>query len=127
MYQLKHFKIDEFKCPCCGQVHMNEAFIKALDYARDLAKIPFVVVSGYRCPKHNAEVGGVPDSAHTKGMAADIRCENSSDRFIMIEAARAAGIKRIGIGENFLHFDIDPSKPQRVMWTYYKELKRSKR
>jgi zinc D-Ala-D-Ala carboxypeptidase len=124
---MKHFTIDEFKCPCCGEVHMQEVFLKTLDYARDLAEIPFVITSGYRCPKHNAKIGGQPNSAHTKGFAADIKCTNSKDRFTIVEAARQAGIKRIGIGENFIHLDIDPDKPQRVMWTYYNELKRSKR
>lgn len=34
------------------------------------------VNSGYRCPKHNREVGGVPNSQHTRGEAADIRCDD---------------------------------------------------
>ena len=33
---------------------------------------PVVVSSGYRCPEVNAAVGGVPDSAHVQGLAADI-------------------------------------------------------
>jgi hypothetical protein len=33
---------------------------------------PVTVSSGYRCPEVNAAVGGVPDSAHIHGLAADI-------------------------------------------------------
>ncbi|HWX91142.1 MAG TPA: D-Ala-D-Ala carboxypeptidase family metallohydrolase [Terriglobales bacterium] len=34
---------------------------------------PAVVNAGYRCPRHNQDVGGVPSSEHTRGLAADIR------------------------------------------------------
>lgn len=33
---------------------------------------PIIVTSGYRCPELNAKVGGVPNSAHLYGYAADI-------------------------------------------------------
>lgn len=32
------------------------------------------ILSGYRCPELNAKVGGVPDSQHLRGEAADITC-----------------------------------------------------
>jgi zinc D-Ala-D-Ala carboxypeptidase len=35
---------------------------------------PIQVTSGYRCPALNAAVGGVPDSAHLLGCAADFLC-----------------------------------------------------
>ena len=35
---------------------------------------PIHVTSGYRCPELNARVGGVSNSAHTSGLAADILC-----------------------------------------------------
>lgn len=34
---------------------------------------PLVISSGYRCPRLNAAVGGVANSQHLKGEAADIR------------------------------------------------------
>ena len=33
---------------------------------------PVTINSGYRCPTHNRNVGGVSNSRHTKGEAADI-------------------------------------------------------
>ena len=116
---MKYFKIDEFKCPCCGKTDMNKEFLEKIDKARELAGVPFVITSGYRCPKHNKEVGGKPDSAHTKGLAADIKCIRSRDRFKIIKALIDAGFTRFGIGKNFIHADIDSSKPQEVVWTYY--------
>ena len=42
------------------------------------------VSSSYRTPEHNAEVGGVPNSYHTKGLAFDFSGSNSQ-----MEAAKA--------------------------------------
>lgn len=36
--------------------------------------IPIVINSGYRTRPHNAIVGGVPDSNHTRGTAVDVSC-----------------------------------------------------
>ena len=44
-----------------------------LDPLREAYGKPIVVTSGYRCPKLNKAVGGVPKSQHLKGEAADIR------------------------------------------------------
>ncbi|MCQ2294461.1 MAG: D-Ala-D-Ala carboxypeptidase family metallohydrolase [Bacteroidales bacterium] len=43
-----------------------------LDPARERWGKPLVVTSGYRCKKLNALVGGVADSQHLRGCAADI-------------------------------------------------------
>ena len=70
--------MEEFRCKCCGQVAFPEnieALVEnVLDPAREKLGAPIVVNSGYRCPKHNAAVGGVTNSQHMKGEAADIRC-----------------------------------------------------
>jgi zinc D-Ala-D-Ala carboxypeptidase len=39
-----------------------------------LGSVPMRVSSGYRCPALNAAVGGVRDSAHLNGLAADFVC-----------------------------------------------------
>ena len=74
---MKHFKMEEFRCKCCGQVAFPEnieALVEnVLDPAREKLGAPITVNSGYRCPKHNAEVGGVANSQHMKGEAADVR------------------------------------------------------
>ena len=76
---MKHFRKEEFLCRC-GKCEMSaeaEANIVALvenvlDPAREKFGKPIIVNSGYRCPKHNAAVGGVANSQHTRGEAADI-------------------------------------------------------
>jgi zinc D-Ala-D-Ala carboxypeptidase len=99
---------------------MEPAFLNMLDAARTLAGIPFHINSGYRCVKHNADkqVGGSPTSSHLIGVAVDLRCELSSERFIILYALLDAGFKRIGIGGSFIHVDLDLMKPQNVIWKY---------
>lgn len=37
---------------------------------------PLTINSGYRCPKLNDKVGGVPTSQHVLGQAADVACDD---------------------------------------------------
>ena len=115
---MKHFDIDEFTCPTCGKAKMDGNFLAMLDRARDMANVPFVVNSGYRCHTQNMKVGGKPGSSHTRGMGADIQAIDSQIRFRILEAALAVGFTRIGIGSTFIHLDSDETKPQCVSWTY---------
>ena len=48
-----------------------------LDPAREALGEPIVVNSGYRSPQLNRCVGGVPDSQHVKGEAADLRTRSA--------------------------------------------------
>ncbi len=84
--------------------------------------------SGWRCQKHNIEVGGEPNSAHLYGLAADIRAETSRMRFDILINAFSVGISRIGFGRNFIHLDIGNVKnpneyPANVVWDYYPKAK----
>lgn len=51
---------------------------EVLEPARTLADEPFIITSGYRCEKLNKLVGGVPNSFHLKGMAADIKANGTN-------------------------------------------------
>ena len=97
---------------------MDSTFIYMLDSARTIAGIPFKINSGYRSASHNKLVGGVSNSAHTKGYAADIKVNNSNERKIILSALQKAGFNRFGIGRTFIHVDNDPSKPSNVIWLY---------
>lgn len=89
-----------------------------LDDLRRRAKVPVLLRSGFRDSEYNAKVGGVKDSSHCKGLAMDISCSDSSHRLLYLRSALAAGFRRIGIGKDFLHLDIDSDKPQDVIWLY---------
>ena len=44
-----------------------------LDPVRDMVRTPIIITSGYRCPQVNRLVGGVNNSQHMSGCAADFR------------------------------------------------------
>ncbi len=67
-----HFDSSEFTCHCCGRGTVDPKLIELLEQLRAKAGVPIHINCGYRCPKHNAEVGGVPNSQHVEGTAADI-------------------------------------------------------
>ena len=50
-----------------------------LDPMRRMLQTPITITSGYRCVKLNKAVGGVPNSWHTKGNAADIRVKDEEE------------------------------------------------
>lgn len=77
-----------------------------------------IVNSGYRCKKWNKKKGGKPNSAHRRGTAVDIKCTNSTMRYLLIKYALEAGFKRIGIGSRFIHLDVDVELPSSVAWVY---------
>lgn len=68
----ENFSLREFQCPCCHAVMIHPRLAAALQKLRCARGKPVVITSGYRCARHNAEVGGVPRSRHTRGLAADI-------------------------------------------------------
>src|SRR5574343_1637449 len=101
---MKYFSMDEFKCSCCGKAKMDTLFLAQLDNARDYAGEPFFINSGYRCEKHNKEVGSTSRN-HTSGKAADISCTTGPMRIKMIMGLIRAGFRRIGIKKTFIHAD----------------------
>ena len=106
-----------FFCPCCGEKgRVSPWLIHLLNKIREGLGKPMYVNSGYRCKKHNEKVGGKENSAHRRGTAADIKCTNSHDRFIIIELAYEVGFKRLKPYPTFIHLDVDVELPQEVMW-----------
>lgn len=50
-----------------------------LDPLRRIHQQPIIITSGYRCVQLNKAVGGVPNSWHTKGKAADIHIKDEDE------------------------------------------------
>lgn len=81
---MRFFKEKEFVCRCCGELppyareNVKALVAAVLDPARERFGKPIIVNSGYRCAKHNREVGGVTQSQHLVGEAADIRCHTDT-------------------------------------------------
>ena len=97
--------------------NMDVNFLAKLDEAREFAGIPFVINSAYRSPTHPESIKN-PTSSHIKGLAVDIKSNDSITRFKVLNALIAVGFNRIGIAKTFIHVDLDYDKSQNVIWTY---------
>lgn len=86
-YDWKYFTLDEFlnsyvarqhgltlNIPAFAKQNLDQLVRFTLDPARDMLKNPIHVNSGYRSKTLNELVGGVPNSRHLRGLAADVSC-----------------------------------------------------
>ncbi len=124
---IKYFTSTEFDSPDVrgSGVGMDMGFVGKLDKLRDMVGEPLTILSGYRTEAHNASLpNSVDGSAHERGLAADIAALSSGLRLKILRGAFALGFRRIGLGDSFIHLDIDTTKPQDVCWTYPPTAKR---
>jgi len=107
----KYFSDEELTCHCCGQYPkggMDQNLLDLLDDIREAVGGPVEISNAYRCPEHNAAVGGVSNSQHVQGTAADVIVPPgwTVDRL----AALASTLDADGIGRyyasNFVHVDV---------------------
>jgi uncharacterized protein YcbK (DUF882 family) len=111
-----HFSRKELACRCCGRLIVDPRLIEALEALRQLGGVSIVIHAGYRCPAHNREVGGVPNSEHTRGLAADIHIPGLSLQQMYAMASEVPQFAQGGIGAydtNFLHVDV---RDHRARW-----------
>lgn len=121
--KIKYFKASEFDCkslPGSGGTGMDYRLVDKLDRLRHAWGRPIVVNSGFRTPTHNASVGGKPNSAHLRGLAADCRTDDLRDAIKFAIFAAARGFTRIGVDlkGKYVHLDVDPSLPGPAIWFY---------
>ena len=113
MNDTKNFKASEFACKHCGENKIDQRVIDLAQAIRDELGQAVRVNSGYRCPVHNANVGGVKGSNHTKGLAADLSCSaGAAAIWDALHRLHAAGkIPQLGYAikyrkKNFVHVDV---------------------
>ena len=110
----KFFNDSELACKCCGSLPDNgidSRLFDLLDEMREYFGVPMYITSGYRCPAHNAEVGGVPNSQHVMGIAADIDATVLGVDLIA-EIAEQYGADGVGkyYASQFVHVDVRSGK-----------------
>lgn len=106
-----HFSSTELQCRCCGRLQIDGRLLDGLEDLRKRAGVPVIVHAGYRCPRHNQEVGGVQHSVHLQGMAADIALPGISLQRAYELALQVPQFANGGIGvydTGFLHVDVRP-------------------
>lgn len=77
--EIKYFKKQEFACKCgkyCDgyPAEIGMDMVKIADQIRTKIGKPITINSGLRCKTHNSNVGGVSNSQHLLGKAADLGC-----------------------------------------------------
>ena len=93
-----------------------------LDRIRLAAGRPIVVTSGCRCETHNRNEGGVKDSNHTHGTAADIQCRGVSANAlwqlirVMYKEKKLPELAGLGRYDTFTHVDIEPKRERLREW-----------
>jgi len=110
-----HFNLSEFACPCCKHVMLHPKLLAKLIELRNILERPVYITSGYRCSRYNQKVGGVPNSYHCIGLAADIKVKDIN-LIELLEICENIDFTGIGFYEkkNFLHLDVRPTK--RTRW-----------
>jgi uncharacterized protein YcbK (DUF882 family) len=116
----KNFKLKEFECKggCDMPLEVYENIIKLasqLQFLRDYTGRPITINSAYRCPEHNAKVGGSKTSQHLLGKAADITIQSlkPAEVFVLIEDLIDMGHMLqggLGLYDTFVHYDIRKTK-----------------
>ncbi|AUR86113.1 peptidase M15 [Vibrio phage 1.082.O._10N.261.49.E4] len=108
-----NIKESEFACRCCGKVKIERELVMLLQMVRTHFNRPLTITSGYRCPSHNANVGGVKNSQHAKGTAADIVVSGiePSEVYHFIDSLlpNSYGLG-LYINKGFVHVDVRAAK-----------------
>lgn len=113
----EHFDSSEVACNCgCGFASVSTNLIARLEQIRSAIGSPLHLNSVCRCEAYNAKVGGLPDSAHTRGTAADVRIVDSATRYKFLQLAFTL-FPRVGVYQSFVHVDVDETLPPGVCWT----------
>lgn len=100
-----NFTREEVACKCCGELVEESRALEALNRLRN--QLPGVGINcGYRCPVHNARVGGAPLSQHKLGSAFDLSTRGKYSRSDIINAAKASGFTGFGLYSTFVHVDL---------------------
>lgn len=94
-----------------------------LELVRAIFNSPVVISSGYRCPALNKAVGGVPNSAHMTGCAADFIVPGMGAPLQIAQRITKYDIpfdQLINEYGQWVHFAIEPGvvDPRRECWTY---------
>lgn len=115
----RNFTLEELKCPCCeGKAEdISMELIRNLQKLRDKFGLPLNINSAYRCPTHNASVGGSERSQHLLGRAADIDITkySGSDKHRLLRFIYSCGsFSGLGIYKTFIHVDV--RKDGEVTW-----------
>lgn len=115
--EIEYFDREEFRCQCKGKycngfpVEPQEKMVRTVDEIRRRLGVPVTIVesggSGVRCPIHNANVGGVSNSNHLTGNAADLHSGKSPQEMARVAEEVMGNTGEIGIYDWGIHVGVN--------------------
>ena len=109
-YLSRHVTEDQMRSKGNGEVKAHSALLPRLDALGDRLGVPIPIVSGYRDPAHNRNIGGASSSQHMSACAVDLDYEYG----LTIDVARELGFSGIGYVEGtdrVVHVDVRAEGP----------------
>lgn len=125
-----HFGDSELACRHCGINGARPSLVMALEELRRRVSTvrcrdtPVLVNDAYRCPVHNAAVGGAKNSQHVEGIAADVRVTGWTAAQLLEVVKTVPGVTAYGRADyqGYVHFDL---RHQPARWCYDRHGKES--
>ena len=113
-----NFLVKEFAChDGSDYILIDTELVKLLQNIRNHFNKPVTINSAYRNPTYNKRVGGVSNSQHTKGTAADIVVSGATPKEVAQYAEHLMpNSGGIGLYKTFTHVDVRSS---RARWQNY--------
>jgi len=111
-----NFSVAEFECSCgqCKETLINLDHVAKLQKLREDLGASITINSAYRCPAHNAAVGGEKNSMHMKGHATDIVVKGMTPLEVQDACESFDGLGRY---DTFTHID---SRGYKARWDFRK-------
>lgn len=113
------FDREEFRCQCKGKycngfpVEPEEELVRTCNEIRRRLGVPVSIVdrggSGVRCSRHNTAVGGVGNSNHLYGKAADLHSEKSPKEMYRVAEEVLGNSGELGIYDWGIHVAVNCS------------------
>lgn len=111
------FDREEFCCQCKGKYcngfpeEPEEELVRVCNEIRRRLGVPVEIVtaggSGVRCPQHNSAVGGVANSNHLYGKAADLHSEKSPQEMYRVAEEVLGNTGELGLYDWGIHVGVN--------------------
>lgn len=111
------FDREEFRCQCKGKYcdgfpeEPEEELVRVCNEIRRRLGVPVEIVtaggSGVRCPVHNANVGGVTNSNHLYGKAADLHSRKSPEEMYQVADEVLGNTGELGLYDWGIHVGVN--------------------
>ena len=113
----------QLKCKnCCEEFYFDASSNDFLDTLQRFAEKEvhgaIKATNVYRCKEKNKKVGGAPESAHLKSLAADIYAIGISVQGLFIKAWNSGLFSGVGFYGSMVHVDCKPRK-KKACWVPY--------